>query len=146
MTHTCTGHRYAGQYERVFETTTAGVTIQAPQLDINTVAAGGGSCLQFVSGLFRVGPESSSAFPGPTCYRRGGFFFIHALPHRYAYELEHTRAHTNTIRPLWPSRHSPVTGEKPLARKHVHVYAYTREHTYAHTHTHSSCLDFPGLV
>lgn len=64
--------RYAGQYEHVFETTTAGVTIQAPQLDINTVAAGGGSCLQFLSGLFRVGPESSSAFPGPTCYRRGG--------------------------------------------------------------------------
>jgi 5-oxoprolinase (ATP-hydrolysing) len=33
--------RYAGAYEHVFETTTAGVTIQAPQLDVNTVAAGG---------------------------------------------------------------------------------------------------------
>jgi hypothetical protein len=33
--------RYAGSYEHVFETTTAGVTIQAPQLDVNTVAAGG---------------------------------------------------------------------------------------------------------
>ena len=32
-----------GRYEHVFETTTAGVTIQSPQLDINTVAAGGGS-------------------------------------------------------------------------------------------------------
>lgn len=32
--------RYAGVYEHVFETTTAGVTIQAPQLDVNTVAAG----------------------------------------------------------------------------------------------------------
>lgn len=32
--------RYAGTYEHVFETTTAGVTIQAPQLDVNTVAAG----------------------------------------------------------------------------------------------------------
>lgn len=39
--------RYAGRYEHVFETTTAGVTIQAPQLDINTVAAGGGSRLFF---------------------------------------------------------------------------------------------------
>jgi 5-oxoprolinase (ATP-hydrolysing) len=39
--------RYAGSYEHVFETTTAGVTIQAPQLDINTVAAGGGSRLFF---------------------------------------------------------------------------------------------------
>ncbi|XP_033626321.1 5-oxoprolinase-like isoform X1 [Asterias rubens] len=64
--------RYAGEYEHVFETTTAGVTIQAPQLDINTVAAGGGSRLFFRSGLFVVGPESAGAHPGPTCYRKGG--------------------------------------------------------------------------
>ncbi|XP_077982211.1 5-oxoprolinase-like isoform X2 [Glandiceps talaboti] len=64
--------RYEGQYEHVFETTTAGVTIQAPQLDINTVAAGGGSMLMFRSGLFVVGPESAGANPGPTCYRKGG--------------------------------------------------------------------------
>jgi Hydantoinase/oxoprolinase len=32
----------------------AGVTIQAPQLDINTVAAGGGSRLFFRRGLFQV--------------------------------------------------------------------------------------------
>ena len=38
--------------------------IQAPQLDINTVAAGGGSRLFFRSGLFVVGPESSGAHPG----------------------------------------------------------------------------------
>lgn len=64
--------RYAGQYEHVFESTTAGVTIQAPQLDVNTVAAGGGSCLVFRSGLFVVGPESAGAHPGPVCYRKGG--------------------------------------------------------------------------
>lgn len=46
--------RYAGCYEHVFESTTAGVTIQAPQLDINTVAAGGGSRLFFRSGVFQV--------------------------------------------------------------------------------------------
>lgn len=46
-----------GRYEHVFETTTAGVTIQSPQLDINTVAAGGGSRLFFRNGLFVVGPE-----------------------------------------------------------------------------------------
>jgi 5-oxoprolinase (ATP-hydrolysing) len=51
--------RYAGTYEHVFESTTAGVTIQAPQLDINTVAAGGGSCLFYRSGMFAVGPESA---------------------------------------------------------------------------------------
>ena len=63
--------RYAGSYEHVFESTTAGVTIQAPQLDINTVAAGGGSMLFFRSGLFVVGPESAGAHPGPVCYRKG---------------------------------------------------------------------------
>lgn len=64
--------RYAGIYEHVFETTTAGVTIQSPQLDINTVAAGGGSRLFYRNGLFVVGPESAGAHPGPTCYRKHG--------------------------------------------------------------------------
>ena len=62
----------SGRYEHVFETTTAGVTIQSPQLDINTVAAGGGSRLFFKNGLFVVGPESAGAHPGPGCYRKGG--------------------------------------------------------------------------
>uniref|UniRef100_A0A5G2QF41 5-oxoprolinase, ATP-hydrolysing n=1 Tax=Sus scrofa TaxID=9823 RepID=A0A5G2QF41_PIG len=64
--------RYAGEFEHVFESSTAGVTLQAPQLDINTVAAGGGSRLFFRSGLFVVGPESAGAHPGPACYRKGG--------------------------------------------------------------------------
>nr|KAF6395886.1 5-oxoprolinase, ATP-hydrolyzing [Molossus molossus] len=64
--------RYAGEFEHVFEASTAGVTLQAPQLDINTVAAGGGSRLFFRSGLFVVGPESAGAHPGPACYRKGG--------------------------------------------------------------------------
>lgn len=65
--------RYAGTYEHVFESTTAGVTIQAPQLDINTVAAGGGSRLFFRSGMFAVGPESAGAHPGPVCYAKVGW-------------------------------------------------------------------------
>lgn len=68
--------RYSGQYEHVFESITAGITIQAPQLDINTVAAGGGSRLFFRSGLFVVGPESAGAHPGPICYRKGGFLTV----------------------------------------------------------------------
>lgn len=61
--------RYAGRYEHVFESTTAGVTIQAPQLDINTVAAGGGSRLFFRSGVFQArgqwpGGNISEALPG----------------------------------------------------------------------------------
>lgn len=64
--------RYAGTYEQVIETQISGAIIQAPQLDINTVAAGGGSKLKFLFGAFRVGPESVGAHPGPVCYRKGG--------------------------------------------------------------------------
>ncbi|TPX14762.1 uncharacterized protein E0L32_005157 [Thyridium curvatum] len=64
--------RYAGVYDHVFETTTAGISVQSPQLDIHTVAAGGGSILTWRNGLFNVGPESASAHPGPACYRKGG--------------------------------------------------------------------------
>ena len=56
----------------MFESSIAGITIQAPQLDINTVAAGGGSILKFCAGMFIVGPQSAGAMPGPTCYRQGG--------------------------------------------------------------------------
>lgn len=41
------------------------------QLDVNTVAAGGGSRLFFRGGMFVVGPESAGAHPGPVCYRKG---------------------------------------------------------------------------
>ena len=64
--------RYHGVFEQVTETETAGVVIQAPQLAITTVAAGGGSRLSFRSGTFRVGPESVGSQPGPVCYRKGG--------------------------------------------------------------------------
>ncbi|KAH8803506.1 5-oxoprolinase [Xylogone sp. PMI_703] len=64
--------RYSGTYDHVFETSIAGVSIQSPQLDIKTVAAGGGSILFWRNGLFVVGPESAGAHPGPACYRKGG--------------------------------------------------------------------------
>ncbi|CAD5166640.1 unnamed protein product [Musa acuminata subsp. malaccensis] len=64
--------RYNGSYEQVLETQISGAIIQAPQLDINTVAAGGGSKLKFQFGSFHVGPESVGAHPGPVCYRKGG--------------------------------------------------------------------------
>lgn len=64
--------RFDGSMEHVLESTTAGVTIQAPQLDINTVAAGGGSRLLYSNGVFAVGPESAGAHPGPVCYRKAG--------------------------------------------------------------------------
>lgn len=65
------------------ESSIAGVLVNTPCFDINTVAAGGGSILTFHNGLFKVGPESSGAMPGPTyeylylstkisCYGRNG--------------------------------------------------------------------------
>ena len=63
---------YDGAFERTFETAVAGVRIRAPMMAINTVAAGGGSVLQFDGGRYQVGPASAGAVPGPACYRRGG--------------------------------------------------------------------------
>jgi 5-oxoprolinase (ATP-hydrolysing) len=68
--------RYGTGYELVFETETAGVRIQAPQLHIKTVAAGGGSRLFFENGMFMVGPESAGAHPGPVCYRKQGHLAV----------------------------------------------------------------------
>jgi len=63
---------YAGEFERSFETQVAGVRLRAPMMQINTVAAGGGSICSFDGARYRVGPDSAGAIPGPTCYRRGG--------------------------------------------------------------------------
>ncbi|MER7466737.1 hydantoinase B/oxoprolinase family protein [Streptomyces sp. NPDC097981] len=63
---------FAGEYERVSTAQVAGVRLQAPMLDIHTVAAGGGSVLRFDGGRYQVGPDSAGAHPGPACYRAGG--------------------------------------------------------------------------
>ena len=63
---------YAGEFERTFETEVAGVRMRAPMMRIHTVAAGGGSILQFDGSRFRVGPQSAGANPGPACYGNNG--------------------------------------------------------------------------
>src|SRR3954451_2475337 len=63
---------HAGQFELADESVVAGVRIRAPMMQINTVAAGGGSICRFDGMRFRVGPESAGANPGPACYRNGG--------------------------------------------------------------------------
>ncbi len=63
---------YAGELEREFDTQVAGVRMRAPMMSIHTVAAGGGSLLEFDGARLRVGPRSAGANPGPACYRRGG--------------------------------------------------------------------------
>lgn len=55
------------------ETMIAGLPLKLPQLDINTVGAGGGSIAWIdVDGALRVGPHSAGAVPGPVCYGQGG--------------------------------------------------------------------------
>jgi 5-oxoprolinase (ATP-hydrolysing) len=63
---------YAGGLPRRYATEIDGVRLQAPMMDIHTIAAGGGSIVRFSDGRLQVGPESAGAEPGPACYRRGG--------------------------------------------------------------------------
>ncbi|MET0272349.1 MAG: hydantoinase/oxoprolinase family protein, partial [Phenylobacterium sp.] len=64
--------RYAGALERRDTAKVAGVKLRAPMLDVETVAAGGGSVLTFDGMRARAGPASAGAVPGPACYGRGG--------------------------------------------------------------------------
>lgn len=68
--------RFDGKFEHVLESVTANVPVRAPQLDIHTVAAGGGSRLFYKNGMFIVGPESVRAHPGPVCYRKNGYLSV----------------------------------------------------------------------
>jgi 5-oxoprolinase (ATP-hydrolysing) len=61
-----------GALERTFDAMVAGVRVRAPMLAIHTVAAGGGSILQFDGSRLRAGPDSAGANPGPACYGKDG--------------------------------------------------------------------------
>ena len=63
---------WSGEYERSNDSEVAGVRLRAPMMKIHTIAAGGGSVLQYKDQRYQVGPESAGANPGPACYRRGG--------------------------------------------------------------------------
>jgi len=64
--------RYEGGLERLYERVIEGIDLQTEMININTVAAGGGSILWFDGRKMRVGPESAGAWPGPACYGFGG--------------------------------------------------------------------------
>jgi N-methylhydantoinase A len=50
-----------------------GINVCAPQVDIRTIGAGGGSIAWIdAGGLLRVGPQSAGSNPGPACYAGGG--------------------------------------------------------------------------
>ncbi len=70
-TSTDVGH-FAGEFERALDVEVGGVRLRTPILQIHTVAAGGGSIINFDGVRLRVGPDSAGANPGPASYRRGG--------------------------------------------------------------------------
>jgi N-methylhydantoinase A len=50
-----------------------GLPIRTPQIEINSVGAGGGSIAWVDTGvILKVGPRSAGAVPGPACYGQGG--------------------------------------------------------------------------
>ena len=93
--------RSEGDFERVYETETAGVRIRAPMLDIHTVAAGGGSICRFDGYRLTVGPESAGSDPGPLCYGRSeaaeltltdiNLWLGRLAPDRFPFELDFSR-------------------------------------------------------
>ena len=64
--------RFDKEYEYKFDVTIGAATVFSPALNIETVAAGGGSICYFDGFKLCVGPESAGASPGPACYGAGG--------------------------------------------------------------------------
>jgi 5-oxoprolinase (ATP-hydrolysing) len=64
--------RFDGQYDYHFEHRVGRARVMAPVLNIETVAAGGGSICGFNGDQLFVGPQSAGASPGPACYGAGG--------------------------------------------------------------------------
>lgn len=60
--------RVTDEIRTVFEKEIAGVHLWTPHVDIETVAAGGGSIVSHAHGVLVVGPESAGAVPGPLAY------------------------------------------------------------------------------
>ena len=64
--------RFDGDFDYRFDMTIRNATVFSPTLNIETVAAGGGSICYFDGIKLCVGPESAGASPGPACYGAGG--------------------------------------------------------------------------
>lgn len=64
--------RFDGEFEYHFEHRVGRARVMAPVLNIETVAAGGGSICGFDGEQLFVGPQSAGASPGPACYGAGG--------------------------------------------------------------------------
>lgn len=64
--------RIEGGLQYCFQTSIGSATVQSPTIEIETVAAGGGSICSLSNGKLKVGPESGGANPGPACYGNNG--------------------------------------------------------------------------
>ena len=64
--------RYDNGFDYSYELQVQDVRVFSPALEIETVAAGGGSICGFDGYKLTVGPESAGADPGPACYGAGG--------------------------------------------------------------------------
>ncbi len=64
--------RYDREFQKKNEHIIEGIPLQVEMLDIVTVAAGGGSILNFDGQRMTAGPESAGSVPGPACYGFGG--------------------------------------------------------------------------
>lgn len=64
--------RYEGGPTLRFEHRVGNARIAGPSVEIETVAAGGGSICGFRDSRIFVGPESAGSRPGPACYGYGG--------------------------------------------------------------------------
>jgi len=62
----------AGLPRRTGDVRVAGVRLRRPMLEVDTIAAGGGSVVWSDGLRLGVGPDSAGADPGPQCYGRGG--------------------------------------------------------------------------
>jgi 5-oxoprolinase (ATP-hydrolysing) len=64
--------RWNGAAPYRFESRVGDAVVLRPSLQIETVAAGGGSICGFDGDRLTVGPQSAGAAPGPACYGAGG--------------------------------------------------------------------------
>lgn len=64
--------RFDRSYDYIDEYRVGPARLMSPALEIETVAAGGGSICSFDGYQLKVGPESAGADPGPACYGYGG--------------------------------------------------------------------------
>ena len=109
--------RFDGEYDYQFEHRVGRARVLAPVLNIETVAAGGGSICGFNGEELFVGPESAGANPGPACYGAGGPLTVTDVnlllgrldPEQFGIPvcLESARAALETIRSAIPDATEP---------------------------------------